>query len=359
MLYGGSRRTLGYCALAALAVALMAVGFHMPQTDWGDLAKPVALLDAGRWSELFTVYTRTQDGPLMYLGLWGLHGVVGGLLRDVTLILGVVLLPAAVWLGEKVTGRSLVWPALLAVPVWVQTAVVLHTDDLLGVTLLLAAVLLRQQRRPVWCGLALALAVGIEPWTAMFAGLILADRRFTLRAGAVTVATVGAVWAPFVLANPATLHAASSPRLVTGLSTLTLFGWQQVSQTGVRLVQLAACVGATGWAARRDPALILAVGGAVRLLFDPQVYAYYGVALLVGAVLVDAGRRVPWTTLTAFGVWLVMLAQDGAVARVAFAGLLVAMLAQAWSRMTMVPRRSWVADRWAVRDVDAAPVSIR
>jgi hypothetical protein len=199
---------------------------------------------------------------------------------------------------------------LLLMPAWAVLAVRFgHLDDVVALLLTIAAVRAVAANRTIVVGLALGGAMAAKPWAVGFVPLVLALDRQRLAALGSTVASAAAFWAPFVLANPATLSALRPPLGVADSSGLRALGyrgniipaWDRVAQ--LFLEPLAALAPALRG---RWPGLFL-VAVAVRLALDPKDNPYYIGGAVLAAVIFDllATRwTVPWTTLlTLVALW--------------------------------------------------------
>jgi hypothetical protein len=253
---------------------------------------PLSLLVAALLSPLpanvaksLALVAMTAAGPLLIASLGPLIAPAGRLRR--MLIAAIVLIPA--W-----TVLSVRWG---------------HLDDVLAMTFAILALRAVVANRPVLAGLALAAAVASKPWAIGFVPLVLALPRGRLRAVATAAAGTALAWAPFVLANPATISALHPPVGLapsSGLHTLGARGvlmppWGRTAQLLLSPAAAAAAVLSRGL-----PGVLL-VSVAVRLALDPKDNAYYiGSAALAAVVFDLLGTRwtIPWTTLvTAVVFW--------------------------------------------------------
>lgn len=185
-------------------------------------------------------------------------------------------------------------------PVWLYAAIsAAHLDDILALTFCVVGVTLAVADRPVWAGLALALATDCKPWALPLVAvlLVLPTRRGRLTALATAALGVLAVWLPFFAVDPHTARAVHYTIASSPLSGLHLFdptalrtpGWDRPVQTVIG----AALAGAAVWRGRPTGALLLVM--ASRLALDPGAHRYYTAGLAAGALLWDlTGPRHSW-----------------------------------------------------------------
>jgi hypothetical protein len=141
-------------------------------------------------------------------GLWGGGELAVYRAVAVPCLLAVALL--AVWLcarartqGRPRHVRLLVLALCVANPITLRALEVGHPEELLGACLCVAALLLAGDRRPLWAGLALGLAVANKEWALLAAGpvLLALPPRLRLRCLVLGGAVTGAVLAPLLLAH--------------------------------------------------------------------------------------------------------------------------------------------------------------
>ena len=218
------------------------------------------------------------------------------------------------------------WPSLLQF---------MHLEDALAIALIATAAMVIAQRRPWWLlALTLGLAAGCKSWAAMvWPLLLLVDRPHLIRAAGVTVASAVVWWVPFVLADPATIHAISDVTVVMPGSGLSAFGlpvWH-VAPDQIRLLQmlLGFCFAALAVVRGRWTAAPLAAF-ASRSLVEPSFFIYYGVGALVAALLWDltSSRRLPvWTTAAITSQFFLQLWAPPLVGSIAHAAFAIAVVA--------------------------------
>jgi hypothetical protein len=169
-----------------------------------------------------------------------------------------------------------------------------HLDDAVALAAAAAALRSLALRRPGWAVLALGVAAAAKPWAAVLLPLALvppgapAARLARLSAAAAIPALT---WAPFLLAEPATLDTASFRIANDPTSVLQALGIDDPLTPGwVRPAQLAggAAMVAMLAARRRWPAALLG-GVAWRLLLEPGANRYYGAGLVLGALFLALG----------------------------------------------------------------------
>jgi hypothetical protein len=296
---------------------------HNPEVQIGP--PPIVLVAAFQWLAPATV--RLLFTSLMGLaGLWCVRCVERiadrqsvvdrrASLPTVVLLAGLVLMPIWAWEAAR----------------WA------HLDDVMAITGTLTAMAIIATGRRWWlAAVILGIAVASKPWalitTPCLLGLPRVDRA---RATLVTIAVAGACWLPFVLGDPATVHALGSFEFpVDAGSTMHFLGMPLGNAPKwVRPVQfiggLAVCVAAVR---RRRWLAVPLIGFGFRVVSDPQMWLYYGIGPLVGAAVWDAGtgRRWPlWTAVTAlveFAVPTISPPWSGPVRLVWFVVVAVAVL---------------------------------
>jgi hypothetical protein len=205
--------------------------------------------------------------------------------------------------------------AIVLMPAWTVMSVRFgHLDDVLALVLAVGALRAVAANRAAFAGLALGGAVAAKPWAVGFLPLLLILDQQRLVAVGRALACVVAAWAPFVIANPATLQALRPPVGVapsSGLHALgyrgdIIPGWDRVAQFVIAPVAALAPVLRGRWAG------LFLVAVAVRLALDPKDNPYYiGGAALAALIfdLLGTRRIVPWATI----VTVVVLWQPWAV----------------------------------------------
>ncbi len=222
---------------------------------------------------------------------------------------GLGLLALAATLLPAESRFRILWPGLLFIPVWEELAGRAgHLDDVLALTLTVAALVAVQRKHGIAGAMLLALAADAKPWALAFVPLLFvvpAARR--LRALAWWAGTVALAWLPFLIADPRSVTAATYRIQNAAGSALRALGVNDpVTPWWCRPAQLLLGVGlgCLLWRRGRAAAIVLAVI-AVRMLLDPGTWSYYTAGLLTGTVLLDlcrTGQRraVPWFSAGAF-----------------------------------------------------------
>lgn len=262
-----------------------------------------------------------QIGPLALAAAWALgwisqgHGL--GAAESAGALMGVVVVLLVRWIarrGEPLAdaGRrrqldlTLLAGVICFVPVWMYAAVSsTHLDDIMALTSGMAALALVKSGRPVWAGVALAIAVDSKPWALPLVVVLLAlpSVRAKLLGLGTAAAGVALAWMPFFVADPQTVRALRYTIATTALSGLHFFGvtaartppWDRPLQTLVG----AALAGAALWRGRAAGVLLLVM--ASRLALDPGTNRYYTAGLAAGALLWDVAgsrHRWPWWSAT-------------------------------------------------------------
>ncbi|MHB8450090.1 MAG: hypothetical protein ACYDAQ_06535 [Mycobacteriales bacterium] len=233
-----------------------------------------------------------------------------------------------------------------------------HLDDAAALAALAASWAATRSGRSLWAGVALGVAVGFQPVAILSAALLLLapDRRKALLGAAVSVA---AVWAPFVLAAPATIGRLASVHIqVDAGSVLHLvLPLHSPAPVWVRPAQIALALCAGWWMVRRGRGeAVLLVAAVARLGIDAGDWPYYTVQLMTGVLLYEvyrAGRGasalgsiglralVPWVLLD-FDPFALPLA-PALVRLLVILGVMVTVLpkprgALAWVRTRTSPR---------------------
>lgn len=324
-----SRATWSSAGLVALV--LWSVGWFVIQAPHGGGSWHFFATGAGVLSDLddgtraglhlYAEHPVLQIGPLALGTAWALgrvsdgHGLLAAQLVGAGLGAAVVALVRRIArqlraLHGAVRPRGLDAMLLAAgacfAPVWMYAAVSsTHLDDVLAIAFGVAALALVLSGRPVWAGLAIAVAVDSKPWALPFALVLFALPSLRSRTVALTVAALctAAAWLPFFIADPHTTRALHFTIANGPLSGLRLLGvmsartppWDRPLQTLLGT----ALAGAAVWRGRPTGALLVVM--ASRLALDPGTNRYYTAGLAAGALLWDvtgSRRRWPWWSLT-------------------------------------------------------------
>jgi hypothetical protein len=282
--------------------------------SWHFFASGSHLLFDGAGLDLYAQHPELQVGPLAFLVATPLT-YLGDAGQPVALILmtaaGPLCLASIAPLVPEPHRRLRVFLAALALmPAWTVLSVRFgHLDDVLALVLAVGALRAVVANRAAFAGLALGAAVAAKPWALGFIPLLLVLERQRLAAAGGTLAGVVAAWAPFMIANPATLAALRPPVGVAPSSGLHALGyrgdlipaWDRVGQFVLGPLVALAPVLRGRW-----PGLFL-VAIAVRLALDPKDNPYYIGGAALAAVIFDLlGTRwtIPWATVaTIAALW--------------------------------------------------------
>ena len=189
--------------------------------------------------------------------------------------------------------RALLLGGVAFAIVWTAIAIrTLHLDDAIALSATAAALAAVARRRPWLATAALALAASAKPWAIVFLPLLLVPpgRRRWLAPGRGRCRR-RTTWLPFVVDEPATLHATSTFTIRNSPSSaLRALGIDDPrTPPWVRPVQFAAGLGVAAWLVwRRRWAGVVMAGLGVRLMIDPAVHDYYAAGLTLGGAGVGA-----------------------------------------------------------------------
>jgi len=282
--------------------------------SWHFFETSSLLLFHGSGLNLYAQHPEAQVGPLAFLiaAPFAALGSTGQRIAEgLMMTTGPLCLAAIAPLVPPHRRQFRVFLAgLLLMPAWAVLAIRFgHLDDVLALLLTVAAVRAVAARRPALAGLALGGAIAAKPWAVGFAPLLLVfDQQLVIAAGS-AVACVVVAWAPFIVANPATLSAFRPPLGVADSSGLRALGyggttipaWDRMAQLLLEPLAALAPVLRGIW-----PGLFL-VAVAVRLAIDPKDNPYYIGGAVLAAVIFDllATRwSIPWATLvTVVALW--------------------------------------------------------
>lgn len=302
-----------------------------PGGDWLFFREGFALLTRGRadiphrfttvhltggYLHLYALHPRIQIGPLALL-VAGVSGALDTLNRYlaplVTAMIGLatvagverVALALSPGRGREVRKITLLG-GLFLLYAWVQAFVQWrHLDDMLVLLGVLVAVAAVGRRRPWLLGAAVGLSVAAKPTALVLLPLLFAlDRRRTIIAVLVAGALICACWLPFVIADPATLHAGVPQTLIRPGSGLTAVGFGiGAAPRALRVVQLLVTLVGGGLAVARGRwYLVPLLGFGLRTSLDPSMAGYYAVSVLLAAMIADLVPlpRSPMKTLLAW-----------------------------------------------------------
>lgn len=351
-------------------------GLHTYDRDPALQAGPLGLALFAGLAALGTTGVVTAQLAMWGLGAWVIFTASSSrphtrpdapISRPAWLVGVVVLLPALTWhLPPVGAGQLLLWPVLAAAVAalavlpstrgtirgditlsrtqWVGLLLVgtwallaagsAHLEDAVAIAALAWVVRDTGRERGLRAAVVVGLAIAFKPWAvAGLAVLVRRDRPSrVLRDLAVAVAIPAALWLPFVLAAPGTLHAASRAFPVQAVTSVAALGLTPgaPAPAWLRSVELAGIVLASLTARRSGAADAVAAGMCARLLLDPSASGYYlSTALLaVGAADLTAGRPARRLTAGLVGLWLLpLLSTDLAAVAWLRTGVLLALLA--------------------------------
>lgn len=299
------------------AVHVRARGF-----GWHFFVTGARLLVGQHDLHLYAEHPELQSGPLAFVAVAPLVQLLPVRLSEAAgialmSVAGLVVLYQLEGLvaPSARTRRTVTVLGLLVLPVWAELAVHwAHPDDVLALLATVGALRLVRSGRWEWAAVALAAGVDCKPWAAVFVPLLLlGPRRRWLSAGAVWAVVVAVVWAPFYLADRASLTRVSAFQIpVSSASVIHLLGVHSTGTPGwCRSAQLVLGLVLVGVAvARRRWAAVLLVGICARMVLDPATKSYYDAGLVLGAAVWDlaapelvgwdvAGGAVPVMTVAA------------------------------------------------------------
>jgi hypothetical protein len=311
------RALVGLTLLSALVIAVQIPGPHATAWHWfHDAARLLVgdgAVDGADGLSLYRDHPEFQFGPLSALisvpfslfgrqaGSWLAILAASALGLVAVSALGraaVRLRPAVAVPARRV---SLVVGAVTLIVVWGDVAMrTAHLDDAVALAATAMAVWALADRRPWWATVLIGVAAAAKPWAIVFVPLLMVapgPRRWLRPVGAAAVAL--ATWAPFVLAEPATLdvrryeitNEATSALRTLGVTGATTPDWARPAQLLGGLAVAGLLVLAGRW-----PAALMA-GVAVRLVLDPAANRYYTAGLVLAVLVyewVDHPTRVPW-----------------------------------------------------------------
>jgi hypothetical protein len=275
--------------------------------SWHFFASGSHLLFDGAGLNLYAEHPELQIGPLAFLVATPLT-YLGDAAQPVALSLMTAAGPLCLaWIAPLVPGRQrhlrVFLAAIVLVPAWTVLSVRFgHLDDVIALVLAVGALRAVAANRAALAGLALGAAVAAKPWALGFIPVLLVLDKQRLVAAGTALAGVIAAWAPFMIANPATVAALRPPVGVAPSSGLHALGyrgdlipaWDRVGQFVLAPVAALVPVLRGRW-----PGVFL-VAVAVRLAMDPKDNPYYIGGAALAAVIFDllaTRRTIPWATL--------------------------------------------------------------
>ena len=282
--------------------------------SWHFFVSGSHLLFGASGLNLYAEHPELQIGPLAFAAAAPLT-LLGAATQPIALILMTAGGLASLYLIAPLVpppNRQLrvLLAGLVLMPAWTVLSVRFgHLDDVLALVLAIGALRAVVANRAAIAGLALGAAVAAKPWALGFIPLLLILDRQRLMAAVTAVAGIVAAWAPFMIANPATLAALRPPLGVAPSSGLRALGyradlippWDRIGQFVLGPLATLASVLCGRW-----PGLFL-LAVAVRLALDPKDNPYYiGGAVLAAVVFDLLGTRstIPWAALaTVLVLW--------------------------------------------------------
>ena len=257
--------------------------------------------------DIFANYPALQMGPLSYLAAAVIRNVVAA---EVVLQAAGLLI---VYLIDRIAeiarpGRdkpaTLLAGGAVFLVAWSELAAAFaHLDDGLALLLAVLAVHAAVTDHPVMSGVAVGLAAAAKPWALVFLPVLLINPK-TIRAAAAAAATIAAGYAPFFIADPATMNASrflirnepDSALRALGVAENYTPRWDRAGQ-----VLLGCVLGTVAFLRKRWPAILMLAGGA-RIVLDPAAHSYYTPDIVTGALLLDMiiQTRIPVFTIVSF-----------------------------------------------------------
>lgn len=306
-----------WALLAVVWLAGLPRHFDIRQGDWHFFVRATDLLNGhgpGTGLHVLAAHRELTMGPVS-LGVTELLRLGGsnGLAR--AQILGFLLAPVTLLLLERaalevrrpadrlaVQLTTLVGGAML-LETWAFAAgQMTHLDDVLATAFGALAVWAVARRNALLLVVAIALAAASNAYGVFLLPLCLAPRlAHPYRTTAAAIGAMALPWLPFVLADPKTIGGGSYTQAIDPSSALWALGvhaqlmphWVRPAQVLLGLALATVLVRRGHWYS------VLAVGLAVRLALDPQVYGYYTATFLLGALVLDlAGARRPLPVAT-------------------------------------------------------------
>lgn len=212
------------------------------------------------------------------------------------------VLRAVVAFGARPSRWAATAASVLFVVVWGDVAVrTAHIDDAIALTATAAALAACAERRVTPTVALLGLAAAAKPWAIAFAPLVLALPERRVRRLLLVAAVPAITWAPFVLAEPATLDVTEFRIDVDPTSTLRALGVDaDETPPWARPAQLLGGAAVAALVVRRGrPHAAVLAAVAVRLLFEPGAHRYYTAGAVLGGLVVELVARpgrLPWRT---------------------------------------------------------------
>jgi hypothetical protein len=308
------RRLVPWAGVAAWSALWAWMQSNPSGLSWHFFVTGSHLLFQGSGLNLYAEHPELQIGPLAFVVAAPLT-LFGDAAPPVALIVMTLAgLLCLSWIAPLVPPPHrqlrLFLAAIVLMPAWTVLSVRFgHLDDVLALVLAVGALRAVAANRAALAGLALGGAVAAKPWALGFVPLLLVLEQQRLVAVGRALGCVIAAWAPFIIANPATLQALRPPVGVAPSSGLHALGyrgdlipaWDRVGQLVLGPLAALAPVLRGRWSG-----LFLAAV-AVRLALDPKDNPYYIGGAALAAVIFDllgTRRIVPWATIvTVLVLW--------------------------------------------------------
>ena len=308
------RRLVPWAGVAAWTALWAWMQSNPSGLSWHFFVTGSHVLFQGSGLNLYADHPELQIGPLAFVVAAPL-AVIGDAAQPVALMVMTAGGLACLYLIAPLVSPPhhqlrVFLAALLLMPAWTVLSVRFgHLDDVLALVLAVGALRAVASNRAALAGLALGGAAAAKPWALGFLPLLLVLDRPRLAALGTALASIVAAWAPFLIANPATLAALRPPVGVAPSSGLHALGyrgdvipaWDRGAQFVLGPLAAMAPVLRGRW-----PGLFL-VAVAVRLALDPKDNPYYIGGAALAAVIFDLlGTRqiVPWATIvTVLVLW--------------------------------------------------------
>lgn len=338
-------RHVGFAAWAfLLALPAFVKSRSVPDDDWALLRSAgrmlAGMVPAVPPLHVYAAHADVQVGPPALALDAAAQRWLGG---DLVLLVAIAALAGmSVWALELLgaDGRGLLVAGLALATVWATLGGWGHIEDAMAVTAILCAAVALSRNRAVATGALLGLAVACKPWALVAAPMLLGlPWRTWWRAVLPLVAVAVLPWVPFVVADARTWDVTRYSWPIANGSALHSLGFAGATASWLRPVQIGVGMLACAAVAWRRWMWAPMAGIAVKVLLDPQVWAYYGLVPVAGALLIDVDRAspVPWWTLSAVGAMFIAPAvlpatASGYVRAAWAAGVLVAIAVQLMRR---------------------------
>jgi hypothetical protein len=256
---------------------------------------------------IFANYPALQMGPLSYLAAAVIRNVVAAeVVLQAAGLLIVYLIDRIAEIarpGHDKPATLLAGGAVFLVAWSELAAAFAHLDDGLALLLAVLAVYAAVTDHPIASGVAVGLAAAAKPWALVFLPVLLINPR-VIRAAAAAAGIIAVAYAPFFIADPATMNATrflirnepDSALRALGVTENYTPHWDRAAQ-----VLLGCVLGTVAFLRKRWPAILMLAGGA-RIVLDPAAHSYYTPDIVTGALLLDLiiQTRLPVFTIASF-----------------------------------------------------------